>query len=87
MQIRACVKDTVLPLGGGKQGQAPLFVKKGDIVTVTKTVMYRDPDYWGKDADLYRPERFEGLRGNWHFLPFGGKVCWRYPTTTLDEIS
>ena len=47
-------------------------MKKGDIVTVTKTVMYRDPDYWGADAESYRPERFDGLRGTWHFLPFGG---------------
>lgn len=70
--MRACVNDTVLPLGGGPDGQSPLAVRKGDIVSVTKTVMYRDPDYWGPDADEYRPERFDGLRGTWAFLPFGG---------------
>jgi cytochrome P450 len=71
-QVRACVNDTVLPLGGGKDGQAPVYVRKGDVVSVTKTVMYRDPDYWGKDANEFRPERFEGFRGSWGFLPFGG---------------
>jgi cytochrome P450 len=71
-QVRACVNDTVLPVGGGPDGQSPIFVRKGAIVSVTKTVMYRDPDYWGQDANEYRPERFDGLRGTWGFLPFGG---------------
>nr|A0A482NAF7.1 RecName: Full=Cytochrome P450 monooxygenase iccC; AltName: Full=Ilicicolin H biosynthesis cluster protein C [Talaromyces variabilis]QBQ83705.1 ring expansion P450 [Talaromyces variabilis] len=71
-QVRACVQDTVLPVGGGPDGKWPVQVRKGDIVSVTKTVMYRDPDYWGSDADEFRPERFDGLRGTWNFLPFGG---------------
>lgn len=62
----------MLPLGGGKDGQAPIRVRKGDIVSVTKTVMYRDPELWGHDADEFHPERFQGLRGSWGFLPFGG---------------
>jgi cytochrome P450 monooxygenase len=71
-QVRACIQDTVLPVGGGPNGKWPIKVRKGDIVSVTKTVMYRDPDYWGSDVDDFRPERFEGLRGTWNFLPFGG---------------
>ncbi|KAF4911602.1 Cytochrome P450 monooxygenase tenA [Colletotrichum viniferum] len=71
-QVRACVADTVLPIGGGRDGQAPLAVRKGDIVTVSKNVMYRDPDYWGADADEYRPERWVGRRGTWGFVPYGG---------------
>lgn len=71
-QVRACLNDSVLPIGGGKDGHAPLRVKKGDIVSVTKTIMYRDPDHWGADSEEYRPERFIGLRGTWGFLPYGG---------------
>ncbi|RYP26074.1 hypothetical protein DL767_008177 [Monosporascus sp. MG133] len=71
-QVRACLEDSTLPLGGGPTGQAPLRVRKGDIVSVTKTVMYRDPDHWGADAEEFHPERFEGLRGTWGFLPYGG---------------
>jgi cytochrome P450 monooxygenase len=31
-------------VGGGSDGKLPLHVRKGDFVSVTKTVMYRDPD-------------------------------------------
>ncbi|EHK20480.1 uncharacterized protein TRIVIDRAFT_49165 [Trichoderma virens Gv29-8] len=72
VQVRACLNDSVLPLGGGPDGKSPLYVNKGDLVSVTKTVMYRDPDVWGPDFDKFRPERFFGVRGNWNFLPFGG---------------
>lgn len=71
-QIRAALEDTVLPIGGGPNGKSPLDIRKGDIVSVTKTVMYRDPDQWGPDANEYRPERWDGMRGGWHFLPYGG---------------
>ncbi|KAH7015467.1 cytochrome P450 [Ilyonectria destructans] len=71
-QIRMCLNDTVLPVGGGKDAKAPFFVRKGDVVSITKTVMYRDPEIWGKDAEEFRPERFDGRRVFWEFLPFGG---------------
>ncbi len=71
-QIRAALRDVILPLGGGPDGKSPLDIRKGDIVSVTKTVMYRDPDQWGPDANEYRPERWDGMRGGWHFLPYGG---------------
>lgn len=67
-----CLNDTVLPVGGGRDAKAPFFVRKGDVVSISKTVMYRDPEIWGKDAEEFRPERFEGRRVFWEFLPFGG---------------
>jgi len=42
MQVRYCLKDTTLPLGGGKDGKSPIYVKKGDVVQVNKSVMHRD---------------------------------------------
>jgi cytochrome P450 monooxygenase len=71
-QVRCCVKDTTLPLGGGKDGKSPIYVRKGDVVQVNKNVMHRDKDVWGDDAEDFRPERWFGLRPYWNFVPFGG---------------
>jgi len=61
-------------VGGGPDGKSPIYVCKGDVVQVTKTVLHRDKDFWGPDADEFRPERWtdDGLRPYWNFVPFGG---------------
>lgn len=71
-QVRACVNDTTLPLGGGPDGKSPIFVRKGDMVQVTKTVLQRDPQYFGDDADDFRPGRWLNAKHYWDFVPFGG---------------
>ncbi|OAA58901.1 Cytochrome P450 [Akanthomyces lecanii RCEF 1005] len=72
-QVRACVKDTTLPLGGGKDGKSPIFVRKGDMVQVTKTVLQRDPDYFDShNVDDFVPDRWLDSRHYWNFVPFGG---------------
>jgi len=72
MQVRYCLKDTTLPLGGGKDGKSPIYVKRGDVVQVNKSVMHRDKEVWGENADDFVPERWDGLRPYWTFVPFGG---------------
>jgi cytochrome P450 len=39
--------------------------------------MHRRTDYFGPDANIYRPERFEKLRPGWEYLPFNGgpRIC------------
>jgi cytochrome P450 monooxygenase len=56
MQVRYCLKDTTLPLGGGKDGKSPIYVKRGDVVQVNKSVMHRDKEVWGENADDFVPE-------------------------------
>lgn len=66
------LKDSMLPLGGGKDGLSPIYVRKGDVVQVNKVVMFRDKSFWGEDVDEFKPDRWEGLRPYWNFVPFGG---------------
>ncbi|PQE29625.1 cytochrome P450 52A12 protein [Rutstroemia sp. NJR-2017a BBW] len=39
--------------------------------------MHIDPTIWGPDAKLYRPERWEGRKQDWNYIPFlgGRRIC------------
>ncbi|KAI0444017.1 cytochrome P450 52E2 [Xylaria telfairii] len=75
--MREAVRDTVLPRGGGPDGKAPVFVRKGTNVRYLPWVMHRRKDIFGDDADEFRPERWEDLRVTHEYLPFnaGPRIC------------
>ena len=72
MNERIALKDTTLPRGGGKDGAAPIFVREGTQVLIPKYAMQHRPDIWGEDAEEFRPERWEGRKLGWEWVPFGG---------------
>ncbi|KAJ9644295.1 hypothetical protein H2204_001646 [Knufia peltigerae] len=77
---RMAIRDTVLPLGGGKDGLSPAYVPKGTVVGWNVYAMHRRTSIYGADAEEFRPERWEDgklLRPHWGFLPFSGgpRVC------------
>ncbi|KAK7556989.1 putative cytochrome P450 [Phyllosticta citricarpa] len=74
---RLAVRDTVLPRGGGPNGDEPIFVPKGCTVSYAVYAMHRRKDLWGKDAEDFRPGRWEGRRHAWDYLPFNGgpRIC------------
>lgn len=82
---RQAQEDTVLPMGGGPNGTEPLFVPKGKVVAWSVYAMHRRTDYYGADAESFRPERWldnpstgqKGLRPGWEYLPFNGgaRIC------------
>ena len=77
---REAVEDTTLPRGGGEDGKSPIFIKKGQLVVWNVYTMHRRKDYYGEDADEFRPERWlgeNGLRPGWEYLPFNGgpRIC------------
>ncbi|KAJ9610029.1 hypothetical protein H2200_006359 [Cladophialophora chaetospira] len=76
---REALRDTVLPLGGGKDGLSSLFVPKGTRVCYNVYAMHRRKDIYGPDAGIFRPERWETgrLRPRWEYLPFNGgpRIC------------
>ncbi|KAJ2991147.1 hypothetical protein NUW58_g2627 [Xylaria curta] len=74
---REAVRDTVLPRGGGVDGKSPIFVVKGMSVRYIPWIMHRRTDLFGKDANEFRPERWEDLRVTHEYLPFnaGPRIC------------
>ena len=73
MVTRIALKDTVLPAGGGTHGSAPIFVKKGDQISINYYALHRRKDLFGDDADNFRPERWQAVKPpHWAFMPFSG---------------
>lgn len=82
---REATEDTTLPRGGGPDGSAPLFIPKGHVVGWSVYTMHRRKDYYGSDAEDFKPERWlddpttgrKGLRPGWEYLPFNGgaRIC------------
>lgn len=52
LNIRECIKEIVLPTGGGKDGTSPLYVRKGDVMEMNFRCTLRDKEFWGEDADV-----------------------------------
>jgi cytochrome P450 len=77
MNSRRAVRNTTLPRGGGPDGQSPVYIRANQEVNYSVHVMHRRPEIWGSDADQYRPERWEGKKVGWEFLPFNGgpRIC------------
>lgn len=74
---RWAYNDTVLPTGGGPDGTDPVFVPKHTSVEYSVYLTHRRKDIWGPDADEFRPERWEGRKVGWEYLPFNGgpRIC------------
>ncbi|RKF53380.1 Cytochrome P450 52A12 [Golovinomyces cichoracearum] len=77
MNGRVASKDTTLPRGGGKDGKSKIFVQKGTLIEYSVHVMHHRKDIWGEDAEEFNPERWEGRKVGWEFLPFNGgpRIC------------
>jgi cytochrome P450 len=78
INFRQAVKNTSLPVGGGRTGGSPVYVRKGDMVGYNVYAMHRRTDTWGKDAHVFWPERWaENPPRGWEYLPFNGgpRIC------------
>jgi cytochrome P450 len=74
---RVAAKNTVLPRGGGPDGQGPIAVPKGSTVNISIYVAHRRKDVWGEDANVFRPERWENRKKGYDYIPFiaGPQIC------------
>lgn len=65
----------MLPTGGGREGDSPILVRKGELVVFSQYVNSRKQNIYGPDADAFRPERWEGpelANIGWAYFPFNG---------------
>ena len=77
---RKANKNTFLPTGGGPYRTAPVLIPKGVTVAYSVYALHRRPDLYGMDAELFRPERWDGdmpmlhdkTNAAWGYLPFNG---------------
>lgn len=85
INVRMAAQPSVIPTGGGPDGTHPVMVRKGQGVGFSPYFMHRRKDLFGKDADEFRPERWEERhngqtlmeRVGWGYLPFNGgpRIC------------
>lgn len=88
---RVSLCDTVLPRGGGPDGNKPIFIPKGTQILIPIYALARRTEYWGLDADEFRPERWTengGRKFGFEFVPFGGGVrqCMGRRCSTLRRV-
>jgi cytochrome P450 len=74
---RRTTRITTLPRGGGPDGLSPVLLPANTEVNYSIHVMHRRRDLWGEDAEEFKPERFQGKKPGWEFLPFNGgpRIC------------
>jgi cytochrome P450 len=80
INTRFCKQATTLPKGGGPDGLSPLLVREGMPVAYSVYHMQRREDFYGSDALIFRPERWEDpalADLKWGYLPFNGgpRLC------------
>ncbi|CAI5757380.1 unnamed protein product [Candida verbasci] len=78
INFRVATKDTCIPRGGGKDLNSPVFIAKGTTFAYSVYVMHRMTQYYGKDASIFRPERWGNMpKLGWAYLPFNGgpRIC------------
>ena len=62
LNSRCSTRDTTIPRGGGPDGMSPVFVPKGTEVNYSVYSMHRSTEFWGEDAEDFKPERWNGRK-------------------------
>lgn len=93
INTRTPIRDSVLPFGGGKYGEAPFQVNKGERIVLSSFALHGNTTIYGKASREFRPERWledDSLRGiGWAYLPFGGgpRICPGRMNPTFTHIA
>jgi cytochrome P450 len=69
---RRTLRSTILPTGGGPNGDQPLPLPVGTSGLVNFWSLNRNPDVFGPDVDSFNPERWDSIKPKPNeFVPFG----------------
>ncbi|KAK2614945.1 hypothetical protein N8I77_001733 [Diaporthe amygdali] len=58
---RRAKRDTILPRGGGQDGQGPIIVRAGTTIVWSTYSLNRDPQWYGSDWAEFKPERWASV--------------------------
>ena len=80
MNTRSTIKTTLLPKGGGPDGESPVLVPRKAGITFSPYHMHRRKELFGEDANEFKPERWlDGSLANigYAYMPFlhGYRTC------------
>jgi cytochrome P450 len=77
LNSRRSVRDTTLPRGGGPDGKSPIYIPKSTEINYSVHIMHHRKDVWGEDVEDFKPDRWEGKKVGWDYLPFNGgpRIC------------
>lgn len=78
--VRVAAKTTILPSGGGPDGNSPVLIPKHTGIGYSVYHMHRQKSIYGDDRNSFRPERWlspELESVGWGFMPFHGgpRIC------------
>ncbi|KAK8078936.1 hypothetical protein PG994_002743 [Apiospora phragmitis] len=69
---RVALRDTQLLVGSGLHQDRPMLIPKGTAVNMGYYALHRDPEVFGSDVEVFRPERWDSIKSKqWEFLGFG----------------
>lgn len=82
---RLCSETTKLPVGGGEDGEQPVYVPKGTLICFSTYGTQRSAKLYGEDAGEFKPERWmeegkpgvkeRGLDYSYHPFSAGPRRC------------
>jgi cytochrome P450 len=77
---RTAIRTTILPTGGGPDGNTPILIRRGEVVVYSMYINARRKSIWGLDANEFRPDRWnkrDVKSIGWAYFPFSGgpRIC------------
>ena len=71
---RDALRDTILPTGGGLQGDQPIFARAGTRVVADFWTLHRAESVFGPTPEAFNPDRWNSIQPRpWQYMAFGGE--------------